>query len=271
LNTARTIRGREPDAAASLRIALILCLGMALQLSAASALSAETAETLFHDGTKSYQVADYARASRAFRKSAGLQLATGTLQSLGNAEWQRGEVGAAILAWEQSLWVDGFNQAARQNLGYARKAAELEPPEVSWHEAVSTWLPVNSWAWISGASLWLAVGMVLLPGIMRRPRAAWHQATAALGLTVFLISLPAHLGVQSRTDIGFILHQDTPLRLTPTAGAEVMTRLRAGAPARVEKTRGKFVLVRTNRTRGWIEAQQLGLICPKPVTEIHAP
>lgn len=244
---------------------LIFWVGATVWIHAGTAECAETAITLFQDGTKAYQVADYARASRAFRKSAGLQLATGTLQNLGNSEWQRGEVGGAILAWEQALWVDGFNQAARQNLVYARKAADLESPETAWHETVSTWLPVNSWAWITGASLWLAVGMVLLPGIMRRPRAAWHQATAALGLTVFLISLPAHVGIQSRTDIGFILHQDTPLRLTPTPEAEVLTRLRAGAPARVERTRGKFTLVRTNRTRGWVETQQLGLICPKPV------
>jgi len=244
---------------------LCYCIALIVWLDANAAEGAEIAETLFRDGAKAYQAADYAHASRAFRKSAGLQLASGTLQNLGNAEWQRGEVGAAVLAWEQALWVDGFNNVARHNLSFARKAAELESPEVSWHEAVSTWLPVNSWAWITGISLWLAIGMVLLPGIMRRPRAAWHQATAALGLTVFLISLPAHLGVLSRTNIGFILHQDTPLRLTPTAEAEVITRLRAGDPARVEKTRGKFALVRTNRTRGWIEAQQLGLVCPKPV------
>ncbi len=244
---------------------LFLFLGLGIWLSHGAAGGAEAAGTLFQDGTKAYQAEDYARASRAFRKSAALELATGTLQNLGNAEWQRGEVGGAIVAWEQALWVDGLNHAARQNLAYARKAAELESPEMSWHEAVSTWLPVNSWAWITGASLWLAVGMVLLPGIMRRPRAAWHQATAALGLTIFLISLPAHVGVLSRTNVGFILHQDTPLRLTPTADAEVITRLRAGAPARVEKTRGKFALVRTNRTRGWIETQQLGLVCPEPV------
>ena len=265
MNLDRTNHMRGPAATASLGVALIVCLGLAIWLGASATEGAETAGMLFQDGTNAYQVADYARASRAFRKSAGLQLASGTLQNLGNAEWQRKEVGSAILAWEQALWVDGFNYAARQNLSYARKATELESPEVSWHEAVSTWLPVNSWAWITGASLWWAVGMVLLPGIMRRPRAAWHQATAALALTIFLISLPAHMGVQSRTNIGFILHQDTPLRLTPTAEAEVILRLRAGAPARVEKIRGKFALVRTNRTRGWIEAQQLGLICPEPV------
>jgi hypothetical protein len=256
---------REGGAATRVGIALIFCLGLVICSKAGTTENSKTANAPFQDGTKAYQMADYARASRAFRKSAGLQLASGTLQNLGNAEWQRGEVGSAILAWEQALWIDGFNQAARQNLSYARKAAELESPEFSWHEAVSTWLPVNSWAWITGASLWWAGGMVLLPGIMRRPRAAWHQATAALGLTIFLISLPAHLGVQSRTNVGFILHQDTPLRLTPTAEAEVITKLRAGAPARVARTRGKFALIRTNRTQGWIEAQQLGLICPKPV------
>jgi hypothetical protein len=243
---------------------IIRTLAACVFLIAAAAVHADNAPTvLFNEGVQAYEAGDYSRASRLFRKSASSQPAAGTLQNLGNAEWQRGEVGAAVLAWEQALWVDALDHAARQNLNYARRATDLEAPDLAWHEAVSTWLPVNVWAWISGASLWAAVGMVILPGVFRRPRAPWHQAAAALGLTVFLLSLPAHVGVQSRTAIGFILHKDTPLRLTPTVESEVITRLPAGAPARLERVRGRFALVRTSRTQGWIETQQLGLICPK--------
>jgi hypothetical protein len=221
-------------------------------------------DTLFQAGVAAYRAADYAPAAEAFRQSTRLQPASGALQNLGNAEWQRQRTGAAILAWEQALWLDPFNGAARQNLRFARKTAQLEAPELTWYEVISTWLPVSWWGWIAGASLWLAVGMVLLPGILRRRKATWHQAIAAFGLMVFLLSMPAHVGVHTRARVGFVLQPDTPLRLTPTFEAQAITRLAAGEPARWIRTRGDDFLIRTGRALGWVEARQFGLTCPDP-------
>ncbi len=223
--------------------------------------SAASPDALFQQGANAYQAGRFVDAVNAFRESALARPASGTLQNLGNAEWQRGQAGPAILAWEQALWLDPFNQAARRDLRFARKAAQLEAPELTWCEVVSTWLPLNWWAWIAGASLWLAVGMGMLPGIFRARKAAWHQALAALGLAVFLLCIPAHIGVDTRCGIGFILAQDTPLRLTPTHEAQVLARLPAGAPARLERARGDFLLIRTSRTLGWVEKHELGLLC----------
>ena len=192
-------------------------------------------------------------AADAFRQSVTLQPASGTLQALGNAEWQQHRTGDAILAWEQALWLDPFNQSARQNLRFARKTAQLEAPELAWYEVISTWLPVSWWAWIAGGSLWLAVGMGMLPGILRRRKATWHQAIAALALMVFLLSIPALFGVQTRARIGFVLQKDTPLRLTPTLDAQALTRLAPGEPARWVRARGSYVLIRTGRTLGWVK------------------
>lgn len=224
---------------------------------------ASTSDALFHTGVAAYHSADYALAAQAFRQSVALQPASGALQDLGNAEWQCQRAGPAILAWEQALWLDPFNGAARQNLRFARKTAQLEAPELAWYEVISTWLPVTWWAWIAGLSLWGAVGLTLLPGILRRRKATWHQALAALGLMVFLLSIPALFGVHSRSRIGFVLQPDTPLRLTPTREAQPLTRLAAGEPARWVRARGDFVLVRTSRTLGWVERDQLGLTCPR--------
>lgn len=218
----------------------------------------------FSEGARAYQEGDFAHAARCFRKAVQEVPSVGSFQNLGNAEWQRGQVGSAILAWEQALWINAFDQPARENLRFGRKAAQLESPGLRWYEVISTWLPVNTWAWITGCSLWLAVGIMMLPGIFGQHRAAWHQAVAALALMIFLLSLPALLGVYTRTDIGFILHEDTPLRLTPTAHAQVQTHLAAGSPARVERERGAYVLVRTAQTRGWIQREQLGMVCPIP-------
>ena len=192
-----------------------------------------------------------------------LQPASGALQNLGNAEWRCGSTGAAILAWEQARWLDPFNQSARQNLRFARKTAQLEAPDLAWYEVVSTWLPASWWAWIAGISLWLAVGMGMLPGILRLRKATWHQAVAALGLMVFLLSIPAHIGVQTRSRVGFVLQNDTPLRLTPTLEAQALTRLAAGEPGRWVRARGNFVLIRTSRALGWVEQDQFGLTCPR--------
>jgi hypothetical protein len=128
---------------------------------------------------------------------------------------------------------------------------------------VSTWLPVNWWAWIAGLTFWLAVGAGTLPGILRWRKAAWQQAVAALALAVFLLSLPAQLGVDTRSRIGFVLLKDTPLRLTATHEAQFVTRLSAGDPARLERVRGNFLLIRTSRAVGWVEKDQFGLICPR--------
>jgi hypothetical protein len=239
----------------------LLLLALCISGIGQSALRAGSPEELFRDGTAAFRVADYAGAIKAFRQSADIQPASGTLHDLGLAEWHRGHAGAAILSWEQSLWLEPFNTGTRGNLRYARKIAQLEAPELTWYEVVSTWLPANWWAWIAGISFWSAVAMVMLPGILRQPKAAWHQAVAALGLTVFLLSIPAHIGVHTRARIGFVQQKDTPLRLTPTKEAQSVTRLAAGEPARLERQRGNYLLVRTNRSEGWVERSQFALIC----------
>jgi tetratricopeptide (TPR) repeat protein len=239
---------------------VLLCL---LSFFAYSAVSSPT-QPAFNEGTNAYYASDFAHAARAFRKAAGESPAAGTFQNLGNAEWQRGQVGAAVLAWEQALWLSRFDKAAHQNLQFGRKAAQLESPELRWYEVISTWLPVNTWAWITGCSLWLAVAIMMLPAIIGRNRASWQQALAALSLMIFLLSLPALIGVYTRTGIGIVLHEGTPLRLTPTAHAQILARLTAGNPARVERTRGSFLLIRTPAGRGWVQREQLGMICPIP-------
>ena len=218
------------------------------------------ASALFQAATAAYRAGDFDQAARLFRRITAAQPASGTLQNLGNAEWQCGQVGAALLAWEQALWLDPLNRDARNNLRFARRAAQLETPELTWYEVVSSWLPAEWWGWVAGVSLWLSVGAVLLPGIFRFRKATWHQAAAAAGLVVFLLSLPACLGIFTRSHLGFVLVKDTPLRLTPTASSQFVTRMASGEPARLARRRGDFILVRTGRAEGWILENEFGAI-----------
>ena len=92
---------------------------------------------------------------------------------------------------------------------------------------------------------------------------AGERAFAASGLAIFLLSVPAQLGVNSRSRIGFVLPKDVPLRLTPTEHAQFTTRLVPGEPARLERIRGRFVLIRTSRAQGWVEKTQFAVTCSK--------
>jgi tetratricopeptide (TPR) repeat protein len=218
-------------------------------------------ETLFRGGVEAYHANDFAKSSDLFSQAAGGRPSSGTLQNLGLSEWQRGHIGEAILAWEQALWLDPFNRAAQNNLKYARRLAQIEAPDLTWYEAVSSGLPVNWWIWVAAASLWAAIAATLLPGVFRRPKSAFYQAVAALGLMLFLLTLMAHFGVQTRSHMGFVVQKDTLLRLTPTQESEMIARLQPGEPLRVKSSHGKYALVRTNRAVGWVEKSQLGSLC----------
>jgi hypothetical protein len=73
--------------------------------------------------------------------------------------------------------------------------------------------------------------------------------------------LPAHVGVVTRSHIGFVLDRKTPLRLTPTEAAESLVTLTAGDPARLVRVQGDYIFVKTQTGTGWLEREQFGLVC----------
>jgi hypothetical protein len=228
--------------------------------------AAETGHTatndLFSQGIEFSRAGQFPEAAAALGNLAQAQPASGTLVNLGLAEWQRGHAGRAILAWERAQWIDPFDSRARTNLKFARQVAQVDEAPLKWFESASTWLPPNAWFWLAGASLWLAVGALVLPGIFRRRKAGWQQTLAALAFGLFLFCLTANFGVVSRTQIGLVLTKNVPLLLTPTSAGEVIATLTAGEPARQVRTRGDYVFIRTLGGSGWIEQSQFRLVCP---------
>jgi tetratricopeptide (TPR) repeat protein len=236
--------------------------GLALLCANARCGLAGAADSLFEKGVQAYHRSDFAEAEQRFGESASNQPASGTLVNLGIAEWRRGRAGRAILAWERALWIDPGNDAACNNLDFARNIMQLDQPNLRWYEIASTWLRPNVWAWFAWGSMWLAVTTMLLPRVMRWRRAGWQQALATLGLGAFLLSVPAHVGILTRSRIGIVVDENTSLRLTPTEKAETISALAAGDFARQVRKRGTFVFVRTSRGSGWIQREQIGPICP---------
>jgi tetratricopeptide (TPR) repeat protein len=236
------------------RNTLLLCLAFACIGFRASA------QDFFAEGTRAYQAGHYDQAAATFEQAVQREPSVGAWQNLGNAEWQRGNAGPAILAWERAQWLDPRDANAREDLLFARKSRLLDAPELPWYEVCSTWLQPDAWPWLACGSFWLALALVLLPNIFRWRKSGWHQALAAACFAIFLLTIPALAGVQTRSKLGVVLPHDAPLRLTPTADAQAVTRLTGGEIARLVRERGNYLFIRTTTGSGWIEREQFALI-----------
>ena len=125
---------------------------------------------------------------------------------------------------------------------------------LGWQERYSTWMPGGWWLIIASAALWGGVALLILPRLFGTRRADWHQGIAAALLAIFLLSVPALLGLSKRAQLGVVLEDETPLRLTPTREGETLTKLPAGEMARVERARGEYLYVRAEGDRaGWLK------------------
>lgn len=236
-------------------LAVLSCVAMCVHASSAA--------SAFRVGVEAYGERDFPLAAKSFAEVSMIQPSSGALLNLGNAEWQLNHTAEAIVAWEQARCLDPLDGAAENNLKCARETAQLEAPDLTWCEIASTWLPAETWAWLACGSFWLAVGMMLVPDVLRCRKTAIQQAIVALGLGVFLLSLPANYGVWTRSRLGVVLQSETPLRLTPTAESEASTKLAAGEPGRVLRSRGKYLLIQTRRTVGWVQVEDFKLFTPK--------
>jgi hypothetical protein len=225
--------------------------------------ASSSSSELFLRGSDAYRAGNFAASARAFRACVAQQPGSGALQNLGLAEWQNGNVGEAVLAWERAGWLDPANRAAKLNLEFAREHAQLEAPELAWYEVPSTWHSAEAWAWIASVALWFTAGIIIVPVVLRKRRTTWQQALAAAGLVVFLVSVPAQVGVWTRSHIGFVTGKGVALRLTPTLEAETLTPLAPGEPVRWVRARGNYLFVRTSRSNGWLEKKEIGLVCPR--------
>lgn len=224
---------------------------------------AQETNDLFAQGTAMVKSSHFTEAAATFEKAAAAQPAVGTLLNAGLAEWQRGHAGEAILDWERAHWINPCNGQVEGNLNFAREVAQVDAPELKWSESVSLWLPPDIWVWVSGVSLWVAVGMLIVPGVLRLRKAGWHQGLAAMAFGVLLFSLIANYGVVSRRDIGFVIHSNAQLRLTPTGQSEIISTLTSGEPARCLRQHGDYFLIRTALGEGWIDRQHFGLVNPR--------
>ena len=222
------------------------------------ALPAQGAEDVFAPGRKAYSAGQFTNAARFFQGELKRAPSAEAWHNFGDAAWQAGHPGEAVLAWQRALWINPYQTNAAASLRFVNGLGQFSELSLAWTEKYSTWLPANLWAGLAAVSLWLAVALVLLPGIFRWRKSVWPQLLAAVALGTFVLTLPALAGIHGRTKLAVIREANEPLRQTPTQTAQVRSRFAAGEMVRCQSVRGKYFFVRTaNEETGWVAQDQL--------------
>lgn len=217
----------------------------------------------FDLGRTDYESGKYADAAKAFQSHTEKEVSAGLLHNLGNAEFKVGHLGPAILAWERARALDPGSRNTKANLHYARGHAGLEQPESPWYETYSAFFPPNRWITIAMCAFWASAALLVLPPLLRRRRTALSQAAAVVAIITFLLTLPALIGIYTRSRLGIVQIANTSLRLTPTQEGEVLGTLPEGETARVERARGAYRYIRASSDRaGWVRRDEFTLLWP---------
>jgi hypothetical protein len=213
-------------------------------------------------GNAAYAAGQFDVAAKLFADEIKQAPSAEAWRNLGNAEWQRGDHAAAVLAWERARWINPSDTNSGASLRFARSSASLNVLLLRWWEIFSSFLSPNTWAWLAAGSFWLVILVaVVLPVTLRWRRTSWSQSLVAFGLGIFLLALTGAYGVQTRTRLVVISVPSAVLLQAPAVHAPVVSKLNAGDVARTEFARGNYFFVRTGTGDfGWLEKSQLSHI-----------
>lgn len=258
--------------------ALLSCLGC-LGVARADSLSA-----LFSRGNAAFARGEYAEAVNAYEAllESGVDDPDVTF-NLASAYGAQAEYGQAIRYFERTLQLAPRDEQARAALQKARdtlgerqaqahgEAIVVDRPPLT--EAVFSSFTADTLAWTLLATIWLAVGLLL---VLRRLRAHardhTHGEALSLGLGIaaalsFALALATALGLGAKADWGrdgrraVVLREDTALREGPDDRARLGAELVEGEAVRVLAREGLFTrIVARGDQAGYVRSDAVGEI-----------
>jgi tetratricopeptide (TPR) repeat protein len=181
------------------------------------------------------------------------------LFNLGNAFYQSGDLGAAILNYQRAQVLAPGDRAIAANLRLACEKAGVPSPAQSGVKKAADSLNPNTLAWIGSlalTTLCLGIGIKCF-----LPRFSPGKAMVAVGI-VLLVAVVSALAIRwPEFDGAIIVAANAPARIAPAGAAAGLFALKAGESVTTVRTHAPFVLIRTSDGRcGWVNEKQIGRI-----------
>ena len=255
---------------------MLLCLGWLLCAATPAGVHAESLQELFRSGNDAFFRNDFKAASARYQRliDAGLRDAD-VYMNLGLAHARAGELGRAILAFEQALVLRPDDAEAETALAMARATLGKRGADRHGEAVVETKPPlaealVRPYREKTLAGLLLAFDVILFGCLLVRRRArsehmrtglAIAAAVAGLSCAVTGSALFIKRGGNREGRAAIILRDGAELLEAPDRRAALRGHGHEGGSARVLGQDGSFVRVRTAAgSQGWVASDDIGLI-----------
>ena len=241
------------------------------------AIWAETPAQEFAEANRAYAAGKYDQAIAGYERllrEHGLDASV--LFNLGNAYFEKDELGLAILSYERALKLSPRDPDVLANLKVAREEAGLDLQQPRWWQEMIASLTPNQWAYSASALLFGFTALTLVywfrPGVLGFLGLGSQGLVRLWRLALFLVFVAfawtATCGALSliERNQAVVVAKDVPVLLSPFAKAKKMSTLAEGDTVTVDKIDrqyGDFVRVRYGKRQlGWVSREKVRAVDP---------
>jgi tetratricopeptide (TPR) repeat protein len=222
-------------------------------------------EDKFDLGNEAYAEGKYDEALSFYKEAIKQKgYSASLLYNMGNAYYQKKDVGHAILNYERALYLDPRNADIQANLSLARKDFGLIAEPVPDWQRFFNMLNLNWWAMIASG----AFGVFSLIYLLRGIRPGILKGAPARILTTFclLCFMAGGTGVAMQyrnISRGVVIKDDAHLLVSPFDSASSSASIKDGKIVRIAKTYKGYLLVEgPNGKSGWIKRSAVESVVP---------
>ena len=241
------------------RVRLSLHAAMIAILCASAATLQATEDPIFAKANQAYSEGRFQEAIDGYQSLVGSgRWSANLFYDLGNAWFQMGDSGKAILNYERALALDPQHPEATANLRFVRDEARALELQKKWLERSLARGTPTQYSIAAAVALWLALfGITRIFFSRRRSVGQLSLIAAALlvgGISIFALYTLEH-GSKGRA-LAIVTGKDIEARLATADNASSILAMPVGSEIKVLSERGDWIYAALpNDQRGWIPAK----------------
>lgn len=221
-------------------------------------------EAQFRKGNEAYQNKAYDEASTAYEGLIGNDLVSVALYyNLGNAYYQQGKLGQAVLNYERALKLSPNDEQVINNLNVVSQELKDIQVGIEKSSVIEAWMSLQhlqtskGWGWLGIVFIWLGVGGIIL--WLLGPSRQLKKAGFLAGIVLLILCLLPFLFAYGRAQEEYhsmeaiIMVEETTLKTAPESESKAIQALHEGTKVKVIDVIGEWHKVRlSDTTEGWL-------------------
>lgn len=183
--------------------------------------------------------------------------------NLGNAFFQNGEVGKAVVNYRRSERFMPRHPDLQLNLKNALSTTGATVPPPSGVVRVFSSLPHNTWILLAMFSFWVGAGIACLFCFIRPGTIWWIRCgLACAALTALGLTGGHFTALENQPMEAVIIDGATPVRFAPIPNADSSFDLPEGTVALVRSTKDNMTELQSGKQRGWVSNEAILTVWP---------